>query len=82
MKKGLKGPSTSYEKTPILNRKRKKGRKITCENAADAPNVDGSGVSVAAHQNVGGSVPERDDFVGVGPHGDSEGPFEKKEKEK
>mmetsp|Transcript_25471 Transcript_25471/g.78404 ORF Transcript_25471/g.78404 Transcript_25471/m.78404 type:complete len:353 (-) Transcript_25471:83-1141(-) len=36
------------------------------EDAADGPEVDRRGVVLAAEQDLGGAVPERDDFVGVG----------------
>jgi hypothetical protein len=34
------------------------------ENAAYTPNIDRSGVVLAAHQNIRGAIPQRDDFVG------------------
>lgn len=43
------------------------------EDAADGPHVDAGGVLSAAEQDLGRTVPERDDFVGVGAERDAKG---------
>lgn len=40
------------------------------EDAANSPNIDGSGVLGRPQQNFRSSIPEGDDFVGVGPDWD------------
>jgi len=48
------------------------------EDAANAPDIDGDGVVLAAEEDLRGAVPEGDDLVCVGPDGDSKGPGEPK----
>ncbi|KAL7547619.1 hypothetical protein ACHAWF_010900 [Thalassiosira exigua] len=41
------------------------------EDAPHAPDVDGRGVAGGAEEELGGAVPQRDDFVGVGAVGEA-----------
>lgn len=47
-------------------------------DAAGGPDVDGGGVGAGAEEDVGGAVPQGDDFVGEGVDGDAEGAGETK----
>ncbi len=42
-------------------------------DATDGPEIDGRGVVLLTEENFGGAVPEGDDLVSVGVHGDLEG---------
>ena len=44
-----------------------------CHDAAGGPDVDAGVVGAGAEEDVGGAVPEGDDFVGEGVDGDAEG---------
>mmetsp|Transcript_102923 Transcript_102923/g.320739 ORF Transcript_102923/g.320739 Transcript_102923/m.320739 type:complete len:253 (-) Transcript_102923:374-1132(-) len=44
-----------------------------CKDAANAPDVHGSGVFSRAHEHIGRTVPQSDHLVGVTPHRNAEG---------
>src|SRR3989338_3809265 len=52
-----------------------------CEDASGAPDVDGGPILAGAHEDVWGSVPEGDDFVGVVADGGAEGAGQTKVRE-